>query len=315
MNDGPEKTPLSAGPRIWAVGGGKGGVGKSVITANIAIALAREGHRCVLVDADLGGANLHTLMGISGPERTLADFIARAAPTLDDVAVETAVPGLRLISGALAQPDGANLGYAQKMKIFRHLKTLRADFVLLDLGAGSAFNTLDFFLAAQEGVLVIVPSPTSIENAYHFIKAAYHRKVRTACRDPRVALALETALKATGNGRFRSPRDLVAGVAARDPEAGRLLQAEARTLAPRLIVNQVRKPREQELGHGIATACRDFFGIDVRYLGHIRNDDAVWESVQARRPTLEAFPESPFSRSVREIARRLRQAAEEAEDG
>src|SRR6185295_16789364 len=71
----------SARPRrqVWSVGGGKGGIGKSLITASVGYQLARMGRKVVLVDADLGGANLHTCLGLSGPALTLGDFICRRA--------------------------------------------------------------------------------------------------------------------------------------------------------------------------------------------------------------------------------------------
>src|SRR5690349_22896836 len=85
--------------QIWSMGGGKGGIGKSLLTASLGWQLARMGKRVVLVDADLGGANLHTCLGLSTPPLTLGDFICRRAEKIEDVLVETGVPGLGLISG------------------------------------------------------------------------------------------------------------------------------------------------------------------------------------------------------------------------
>ncbi len=96
-------------PRIWAVGGGKGGVGKSLLAVNLGVALARSGKRCILLDADFGGANLHTLLGLSNPSVTLTDLLTRKAPRLSDVVVPTQTPGLFLISGSRAQLDQANI--------------------------------------------------------------------------------------------------------------------------------------------------------------------------------------------------------------
>src|SRR6185436_2717846 len=86
--------------QIWSVGGGKGGIGKSLLTASLGWQLAQLGKRVVLVDADLGGANLHPCLGLQNPKRTLGDFIQRRVAQIEDVAVETGQPGLRLVSGA-----------------------------------------------------------------------------------------------------------------------------------------------------------------------------------------------------------------------
>ena len=104
----------STAPRrqIWSVGGGKGGIGKSLLAASIGWQLARMGKRVVLVDADLGGANLHTCLGLSTSGRTLADFIQRRVATIQDVLVEVGRLGLSLISGASDLLSAANIKHA-----------------------------------------------------------------------------------------------------------------------------------------------------------------------------------------------------------
>ena len=88
--DMPEDRPLVK-PRIWAVGGGKGGVGKSFVSILLSLVLARRNQSTVLVDADLGGANLHTLMGIKTPVRTLNDFVSRKFPSVEDIRIGTTI--------------------------------------------------------------------------------------------------------------------------------------------------------------------------------------------------------------------------------
>ncbi len=183
------ETAEPEGPRIWAIGGGKGGVGKSVVTANLAVAIARSGARVAIVDADLGGANLHTIIGVPSPKRNLSDFISRRVSSLAEVMTPTPIDNLWLISGAKAVLETANPNYGQKNKILRNIAKLDVDHVFLDLGAGTAFNVLDFFLVARKGVLVVVPEATSVENAYFFIKAAYFRKLKRAEPRDRVKAA------------------------------------------------------------------------------------------------------------------------------
>ena len=139
----PERRPRAAptpSPRSWSrarrivsIGGGKGGIGKSLISANLGIELARRGKRVVLVDADLGGANLHTTLGIDLPRRTLSDFIERKVPRIEDVVSATGIPNLGLVSGALDHLDAANPKHAQKMRFLRHVQQMDVDYVVLDL--------------------------------------------------------------------------------------------------------------------------------------------------------------------------------------
>jgi flagellar biosynthesis protein FlhG len=303
-------TSVPKGPRIWAIGGGKGGVGKSVIATNLAATLARAGYRVVLVDADLGGANLHTLLGVPNPKTNLSDFISKKVPNLSDVMTPTLVENLWLVSGARALVDMANPNFSQKGKILRHISTLDADHVVLDLGAGSAFNVLDFFLVARKGILVVVPEPTSVENAYHFLKAAFFRKLKRAEPRTQVRAAIEEVMKGSQRKTVRTPRDLISRVWAVDPDAGAALSAEASGFRPALIVNRVDHPRHQQLGEDMVTACREYFGIRMQLLGGLPNDQVVVRSVIEQRPATEFFPQIPFVTALHGVVDKLTFARE-----
>ena len=163
------------GPDIWAVAGGKGGVGKSVVAANLALSVARRGLSCLLVDADLGGGNQHTLFGIERPRATLESFLQGEAKDLSSVASPTRFHNLSLVYASSDVLGGANPKHSQKQKFIRHLKKASADVVLLDLGAGTSFNTLDLFLTARVQIVVTTAEVTATQNAYGFIKCASMR--------------------------------------------------------------------------------------------------------------------------------------------
>ena len=300
-------TPGSQTPQpcIWAIGGGKGGVGKSVITSNMAIHLARSGKRCVAMDADLGGANLHTVIGMPPPQFTLTDFLRRKVPNLSDIMVPTPIPNLWLISAAKALMEMANPKFTQKEKIIRHLHSLDVDYILLDLGSGTTFNILDFFLIAQEGILVVLPEPTSVENVYHFIKAAFYRKLKRATRKSGVAQAIDQAMEEKVARGIQSPRTLIKNVFDINPEAGQALQKEADNFRPNVIINQLRKLDEKDLGRNISIACRDYFGIDIRPLGSIDEDECVRKAVRLKKPVVDAYSACPFAHAIHGIVRKL----------
>lgn len=162
----------AGGPDIWAVAGGKGGVGKSVLAANLAVAVARRGLTCTLIDADLGGGNQHTLFGIEAPRTTLDAFLQGDEKDLSSVAIPTRFHGLSIVYAACDAVGSANPKHSQKLKFIRHFKRAAADVVILDLGAGTSFNTLDLFLAARVQLVVTTPELTATQNAYGFIKCA-----------------------------------------------------------------------------------------------------------------------------------------------
>jgi flagellar biosynthesis protein FlhG len=292
-------SPKRRARRVISVGGGKGGIGKSLISANLGIELARRGKRVVLVDADLGGANLHTTLGIDLPRRTLSDFIERKVQRIEDVVTPTGIENLGLVSGALDHLDAANPKYAQKMRFLRHVQQMDVDYAILDLGAGTHANVLDFFLVSDHGILVLVPEPTAVENAYRFVKAAFWRRLRNVAS----LYGYDPLLKAVmDGGTFRSPVELVASVSERDPDAGRNLAHHLELFRPRLVVNQARTPQDQDIGNAVISAWRKYFGLEMDLLGTITYEDEMWRAVRARRPLLVERPDAVAAHAFGHIA-------------
>jgi flagellar biosynthesis protein FlhG len=180
-------------PRLIAVAGGKGGVGKSTIAANLALALGRLGHRVVLVDADLGAPNLHTMLGVVSPEHSIADFLDQNVDTLDDLKIRVAVPTLALIPGT-ARPGAANLPKADKLRLLAAVARIDADCVVIDVGAGSSHTVVDLAAAADHKLLVLTPQLTSLHNAYALLKACVHRVVRRLAMDDVQQQLVDSAL-------------------------------------------------------------------------------------------------------------------------
>ena len=156
--------------RVLAVGGGKGGVGKSLISTNLAVSLAKAGARVVMLDADLGAPNLHTMFGIMRPDRTVEDFLSGRNASLDEVALPTPVANLRIIAGAEGARGSAHPTFQSKQKLLAELGRLAADVLLIDVGAGVDLDTIDFFNAADTRLVVLVPEITSLQNGYAFLK-------------------------------------------------------------------------------------------------------------------------------------------------
>jgi flagellar biosynthesis protein FlhG len=298
-------TPGAARREIWSVGGGKGGIGKSLLTASIGFQLARMGRRVVLVDADLGGANLHTCLGLPPAGRTLADFIQRRVDSIEDVMIEAGAPGLRLISGASDLLSAANIKHLQKIRVMNHIRSLDVDVVLIDLGAGAAFHTLDFFLLSDVSVLAVVPEPTSIENGYRFIKSALYRRLRTAASNHAVVALVDAALDPKNSEGIKTPLDLLARAEAIDPSCAEGLRREMGQFQPRFVVNEVRDPSDVGIGHHLVAACSRHLGLRASYAGFVHHDDAVWQAVRRRRLFMLDAPTSRAAEEVRQLTRAL----------
>jgi flagellar biosynthesis protein FlhG len=304
--------PAPKPPHIVAIGGGKGGIGKSLVAVTLGIELVRRGLRVVLVDCDLGGANLHSFLGMDYPRETLSDFVLRRVETISQLVISTPVPGLGLISGARNAIQVANPLHQQKLRLLRALGRLDADVVVLDLGAGTHFNVVDFFLQAQNGILVIVPEPTSVENAYRFLKAAFLRRVRNVDAAFGIADLIQEVTRARGQ-RPLVPAELVREVGERDPEAGAALAREMASFRPLLLVNQVREPKDLALGEGMCEASRRLFGLDLGYLGHLRHYDQVWRAVRSHQAVFFERLGKSFALDLAAVAGRLLELAPRAE--
>ena len=120
---------------IVAIVGPKGGVGKTTISANLAIALSQLGRKVIVSDLDLGASNLHAIFGLRGYKYSLDDFVQNRVKNLADVVLDTGIQNLRIICGGDV-PGIANMPFQNKLKLIRHISSLDCDFVIMDSGAG-----------------------------------------------------------------------------------------------------------------------------------------------------------------------------------
>jgi flagellar biosynthesis protein FlhG len=291
--------------KIWAVGGGKGGVGKSLVSANVAICLALMGNKVIAVDLDLGGANLHTCLGLPIPQVTLSDYVSKKITNFEDLLVSTPINNLKIISGAQDELGMANLKHMHKNQIIRKLTELDADYILFDLGAGTAFNTIDFFITADKGILVVLPEPTSIENTYRFIKSVFYRRLKMIDGISDIEPLINEAMSAKLHGGQISPADLVRKISESNPEIGLQIRSEMASFRPHLIMNQVRSQADIDIGYSIQSICRKYFGIEMTFPGYLDYDQSVWQSVRKRKPLLIEFPNSRLVSNFDRIVHRL----------
>ena len=300
-----QSEPAAGSPSIWAIGGGKGGVGKSVVTSSLAAAMAGMGRRVAVIDADLGAANLHTLLGAARPRVTLSHFLTGEIETLAEAMAQTSIKNLWLVSGNQALLEMANPKRRERELLIRQIGSLEVDVVLLDLGAGSAFNVLDLFLLARRGLVVVTPEPTAIENAEHFLRAAAYRSLRFVARQPEVNAAIAHLREKHHKRRVRSAQELIALVREIDPAAAKPLEDRAQAFAPLLIVNQVQSVEHRRIGPDLIASCRDRLGVSIELAAALDSDPSVRAAVEQRQSTVQAFPLCRFSRQIEGLARRL----------
>ncbi len=286
-------------PTIISVASGKGGVGKSMVVSNLGLLLARKGHRVILVDMDIGGANLHILFGMFHPPSTLTDFFSNRSTNLEDLAHPLASPlSLRLIPGTGETLITANLQHAKKKRLIRNLQKLDADIILVDVGAGTSYHTLDFFLLADYFLAVATPDPTSVLDLYRFIKLAAIRKVLTAflARDPIAEVLLSKD--------FHSVTEVLEAVGRTSDSGVELAQQALQGFQPALILNRM-TPKSRINTLHLRHLLKQYVGADLSVLGNIPEDPHVQQSILKYLPVVELSPKAPAAIVFDQIAENL----------
>ncbi len=297
----PPSAPPPGVRHLLAVAGARGGVGTSVIATNIAVYLAQLGRSVLLVDASPSGGALHTMLDMEPP----------TPPTEDDVSevdefqiVETPIPGLRLLPQAYDFGATTPLRPGRKPRWARKLRQQDVDYVLLDLGTGTAPASLDLFLGADLGMLVTAPDPPAVEGTYRYCKALFQRRMRRSLLRDRFHLRLlDRALHSVEP--LPSPQRLVRTIARFETGMAEGAAKELAKLRPRLVVNSARSRADSELGLALRDMAERYLGVHFDYTGHIEQDDTVWLSVVRRRPLLIDNPTSKSARNIERISRRV----------
>jgi flagellar biosynthesis protein FlhG len=268
--------------RIVAVAGGKGGTGKSTVAANLALAFGRAGVRVVVVDADLGAANLHTMFGVLHPDRTLADFLDARVDGIDDV-VSSVAPSVGLAAGT-SRPGAANLSASHKLRLIRAIARTEAELVLLDIGAGTSFNVIDLLAAADHKLFVLTPQLPSLHNAYALLKACVHRVVRKLPADETHRALIDSAL--AHESRARSIPQLLPVLRPLDHElADRIVDALHR-FGVGLIGNQLAGDGEVNVFSRISQLVYEQLLVHAPVLGTLRRTPALAGSLRAGAGTI-----------------------------
>ncbi|MBS0178389.1 MAG: P-loop NTPase [Nitrospira sp.] len=281
---------------IVSIGSGKGGVGKSILAANLSMLLAKRGKRVVLADLDVGGADAHILFGMLNPPRTLTDFIDRRVERLDDVLQPiSAHPFLQLLPGTGDTLATANLPYAKKKRLIRHFAQLQADVIVVDIGAGTSYHALDFFLMADHYVTVATPDPTSVLDLYRFIKLAAIRRVLSAF------LSRDAVSEALSERDFSSIEEVIQAVAETDPNAREVASRTLQGFQPYLIVNRVSGKSRVNVLH-LKKLLQEYVGGDLTTLGEIPDDPAVTRAVRSFLPVVECEPTAPAALALSQAA-------------
>jgi flagellar biosynthesis protein FlhG len=235
--------------QIIPIASGKGGVGKTILASSIAYSLAEMGKTVLVVDLDLGASNLHSCIGIPNTNPGISSYISGRVSSLEQLIVASGYPRLYLIPGDQMVPGSANIPYYIKMRMIRELQQQVADFVLLDLGAGSSYNTVDFFLSASRGLIISTAEPTAVLNAYAFLKTACYRLLlRSFPRQSEERRRIHEYLDQRIEGTSLSFSGLLRELGGISTESENLARSRMQEFSARVVINMGRSEADISLG-------------------------------------------------------------------
>jgi len=297
---------MNATTTIIPIAGGKGGIGKTFFAANLAIALADMGHKTVAVDLDLGGSNLNYFLGLPNKFPGIGDFLKLRTAELEELTVSTETPNLKFIPGDGKTPFMANIPHAQKVRLISRIKKLDARYIILDLGAGTSFNTLDFFRMSSHGLVVTSPDYISIMSTMAFLKHLLLRIIeRYFAGNHEIRSLLRDFYKQSLKEDQMNIRDLESRIAAIDFNAGNKISELCKKYRPRVVFNKGEHPDEIKLSEKINTSLERNLSIEVDYFGFIFQDPFVQESIKKRMAFLPSSQGSIAAESIVRIAERI----------
>ena len=295
--------------QIIPIASGKGGVGKSLIAANLAIALGQAGKKVVLADLDLGASNLHLVLGIQGRRNGIGTFLTKAAE-FKDIVIDTDYENVRFVPGDSEIPGFAALKIYQRNSLVKELLKMEADFLVLDLGI------LDFFLLSPQGIIITSPSVTSTLDAYVFLKNIVFRMMCSSFPAKSKGGAFFEKLKndIPGMQRLYIPT-ITQELMSIDPENTEKFLSKFSHFKPRIIMNMMDDPKDAEKAMKIRRSTKQYLNIDLEHLGVIYTDSVQDKALSSRLPVIKYKPQSMISQAIYRIADKLIQSEAENYNG
>ncbi len=291
-------------PRIYALSSGKGGVGKSMLAANLGVYLSRIGNRVLLADAVRWGQNLHTFIDLNKPQYGFQSFVDGEVSHFKDLLVTTPMRNLQIMSG-ISDTHSLQTPMEQPL-LYQYLKkTPDLDLVLVDLGNQHSYTLFEHFIQSDNAVLVVAPEPTAVENTYEFLKSLFFRYFKNVESKLKAQELVEKVMFEKVKLGIRTPNDMLEALGMFDRKIGDAFKEEISRFQLKLILNMMQHDSEADIGPGMVDVCRKYFGFDIEFLGAVSYDGAVPSSIRVRKPLHLNSPDCSAAKEIEEIAHLL----------
>ena len=289
---------------IWAVGGGKGGTGKTFLVSQLAAYLAFKGKQVILVDADFVGANVHSFFGIKKIPGTINDFFEWNEP-LEKLVIDVGIKNLGIIPGDYRSVNPGNVSHTQKLKLFRCIKRLKADYILLDLGGGSSNDTIDSFLSADRMIVVTVPEISATENLFQFAKKAFFRKLKSIQGTEDLRDTVKEVWANRKVHRLKNIVELVQHLKKSSNHINSIISKELADFSLYVILNKVRNAMEIQEGFSIRSICIKSIGFETFYTGYVEYDPQLWKNLSLIQTTPRLNVPHSIKKDILKIAENI----------
>lgn len=291
--------------QIIPIASGKGGVGKSLLSANLAIALGQQGKKVVLVDLDLGASNLHLVIGQKPGAASLGSWFTEKSD-FKDIIQQTDYQNVSFIAGDSQIPDLTSLKHVQKVRLIRNLKNIDTDYIILDLGAGTHQFILDMFLLSPQGIVVSAPAVTATLNGYLFLKNATFRLLYTTFKRGTPGRAyLDNLKKDSATMQKLYIPNLIQSLANCDPVNTQIFISRMQQFRPRLVMNMIEDPKDADRAQRIKSSCNQYLGLEIEYLGLMYRDMLQDKALASQLPVVVYKPQSVLGQAIYRIADKI----------
>ncbi|HOQ93462.1 MAG TPA: P-loop NTPase [Treponemataceae bacterium] len=291
--------------QIIPVASGKGGVGKSLVAANLAIALGKAGKKVIIADLDLGASNLHLVLGQQAPKAGLGTYLSGGID-FSAIILDTNYENVQFIPGDAEIPGLTAMKISQKNDIIKKLQNLDTDFLIVDLGAGTHTSILDFFLLSPQGIIVTSPTVTATLDAYLFLKNAVFRLMYNSFKKNSKAYKFLESLKSDAHSlqRIYIPK-LIDTLMQVDPQSTEVFRRRIARFKPRLILNMIDDPKDADKAQKIRRSCTEYLGLELEHLGIIYRDSLQDIALASRLPIVIYKPNAMLSQAIFRISEKI----------
>ncbi len=292
-------------PIIVPIASGKGGVGKTFLSINLSFALAMLGKKTILIDLDFGGANVHMCLNYKYAPNGIGNFLNEKKSRLENYLLATSNKNLQIIPGDAEMVGIANISAMQKKKLLKQILTLDAEYIVLDLGAGSTYNTIDFFMISPFAFLVITKEITSLLNAYALLKNSIFRLLyQNLKKNPTIKEIFDNHYIKGGEEAWTID-NLLKKIGSIDSDAYQNALSILDMFKPKLVLNMGDNPSDINKGEVLRSISKKNLNVDMEYIGYIQSSEIVSDSILKCVPIALSSPNSQIFQTILRIAYKI----------